>query len=165
MYLMTSIESIQILNILDCSSAALTKQDIRDPVGRRICRRAQDAAPGRSPPRQSGRGKVPAPGANQIEIGFLALPQQRSVDLQTDSAFLKIDPYAIISLGAAEHQTSVASGTSPTWKADESMEFPVEVPDSEELQLVLKVGIHRSDTFEKKKFRNCIQPFLHALAT
>ena len=65
---MTSIESIPILNILDCSSADLTKQDIRDPVGRRICRRAQDAAPGRSPPRQSGRGKVPAPGANQVEI-------------------------------------------------------------------------------------------------
>ena len=51
---------------------------------------------------------------------------------------MKIDPYAIVSLGAAEQQTSVASGTSPTW-SDESMEFPVEVPDSEELQLLLKV--------------------------
>ena len=58
---------------------------------------------------------------------------------QTDSAFCNIDPYAIISLGAAEQQTSVASGTSPTWD-NESMEFPVEVPDSEELQLLLKVG-------------------------
>ena len=66
---------------------------------------------------------------------------------------MKIDPYAIISLGAAEHQTSVASGTSPTWK-DESMEFPVEVPDSEELQLVLKVGIEVT-------LCHCIQHFLY----
>ena len=70
---------------------------------------------------------------------------------------MKIDPYAIISLGAAEHQTSVASGTSPTWK-DESMEFPVEVPDSEELQLVLKVGIEVT-------LCHCIQHFLYILAT
>ena len=52
---------------------------------------------------------------------------------------MKIDPYAILSLGAAEQQTSVASGNNPTW-SDESMEFPVEVPDSEELQLLLKVS-------------------------
>ena len=67
---------------------------------------------------------------------------------------MKIDPYAIVSLGAAEHQTSVASGTSPTWK-DESMEFPVEVPDSEELQLVLKVGIEVT-------LCHCIQHFLYS---
>ena len=58
--------------------------------------------------------------------------------MQTDSRFMKIDPYTVVSLGAAEFQTSVASGTSPTWK-DESKEFPVEVPDSQELQLLLKV--------------------------
>ena len=67
---------------------------------------------------------------------------------------MKIDPYAIISLGAAEHQTSVASGTSPTWK-DESMEFPVEVPDSEELQLVLKVGIKEDHLLNDLSFQFC----------
>ena len=70
---------------------------------------------------------------------------------------MKIDPYAIISLGAAEQQTSVASGTSPTWK-DESMEFPVEVPDSEELQLVLKVGIEVT----LLKMCHSIQHFLYS---
>ena len=59
--------------------------------------------------------------------------------MQTDPSFMKIDPYAKVSLGAAEFQTSVATGTSPTWN-NESKEFPVEAADPRELQLLLKVS-------------------------
>ena len=58
--------------------------------------------------------------------------------MQTDTIG-KIDPYALVSLGSAEFQTAVASGTSPRWK-DESKEFPIEVPDSQELRLLLMVS-------------------------
>ena len=71
--------------------------------------------------------------------------------LQTDT-ITNIDPYAVVSLGSAEFQTSVASGTSPTWK-DESKEFPVEVPDSQELQILLKVGDEHYAAQHKHSFR------------
>jgi Ca2+-dependent lipid-binding protein len=55
--------------------------------------------------------------------------------IQTDSAFMSIDPYVAVSLGATERRTTVGNGNNPSW--NEAMEFPTEVPDSEELQLMV----------------------------
>lgn len=55
--------------------------------------------------------------------------------MQTDSKFEKIDPYVVIQQGIREKRTTIGSGRNPAW--NELLEFPIEVPESEELQIVL----------------------------
>ncbi len=70
-----------------------------------------------------------------VGVLLVRLVEAKSL-LQTDTIG-SISPYAQISLGGAEHKSSLGIGTNPSW-SDKDMEFPVEVPDSEELQLLLQ---------------------------
>jgi len=68
--------------------------------------------------------KMPKP------VGVLVVEVIEAKDLpRMDVGFSKCDPYVILTHGPLEKRTSVASGTSPTWK--ESLAFPIEVPETE----------------------------------
>ena len=46
-----------------------------------------------------------------------------------------IRSYVVVSQGMRQRKTSVASGQNPTWH-NEYLEFPIEVPESEELSIM-----------------------------
>ena len=57
-----------------------------------------------------------------------------------------IRSYVVVSQGMRQRKTSVASGQNPTWH-NEYLEFPIEVPESEELSIMAYDKVSEASAF------------------